>query len=533
MFSLMRWYKKYSKANGVNGLNGSNGLTDLQRYFYEFMTQGGETGFTGLREIEDYKAEMERMFRGMNRIKAHPKSVAMAFGEGLENANRCIEDAVRFATYMTSRQSGKNVRQSVSDAKRITVNFNRKGSGELGNATFRHLWIFTNPSIQALETILSAGKDHPVRLGVAASVITGMGMAMPLVTQLLWNVFGGGDDDDGWNAVEEYWKLPTWQRRNNYVVWLPFTHKFAMIPLGQELRSLHGFGETLTSALLGHKDIDPALELARQSLELLPLDFTGNDYNLLITLAPTLLQPVMQVRYNTNFTGAPIFKESDYNKYEPAFQKAYVGTPKEFIEFSEFINEMTGGNAHRQGWWERTKLGGYANNPAVVNHLLKGYLGGPYSFVSAIVDNAMALFGGGLPDVREVPVVKRVVTAPRDEVQGGKVRLPDWYYDMAEESRRYQKEWSGYKKDYASKTPGAKEHLMSMTKSEEFKKQMQVNALVNAVNQIRAAQPTVEEPETEADAETKQKLAEGLQQCIEKLDQIRRTGKALPQDEVG
>ncbi|MCI7654299.1 MAG: strawberry notch C-terminal domain-containing protein [Bacteroidales bacterium] len=534
MFTLMRWYKDFVKKNGVDGANGLNGLSKTQLYFYEFMTHGAETGFTSLKEIEAYKDDMQKMYKHMNQSLANPWRLLRGLSEGLEYTNRCIEDMTRFATYMASRQSGRSVRESTSDAKNITLNFNRKGSGELGNSTYRNLQIFVNPAIQSLQNVASMAMDHPVKFSLYTGMVALIGAAQVFATQLLWSMFGGGDgDDDKWNAVDEYWKLPTWQRRNNLVMWIPGTKKFAMIPLAQEFRVFHGFGETLTTTLQGKSDENPALELMSQTADLLPLDFAGNNGNMLVNLAPTVTQPLLQVGFNTDFTGRPLYKDNSFNKYEPSFQKAYVGTPSWLVKSSEILNDLTGGDAHKQGWWERTKVGQYANNPAVVDHLLKGYYGGMYSFLAQTGGAMLTAASGKVPDVQEVPVANRVVTAVRVTEQSGKQKLPDWYYEMSDDSKRYQSEVSGYRRDMLANEPGAKQHFDMMVKTKEFEKQEQIKTLMNTINQIRAAQSTVEDPKTKEDAQTKQELSEGLQTCLGLLDKIRKEDRPLTDKEMG
>ena len=529
MFSLMRWYKKL----GQSGLNGQNWLSDTQKYFYEFMTQGAETGFTSLKDIEDYKKDMAKEFGNMNQSVINPKRLFRGLKNGLEFANRCIEDMTRFAIYMASRQSGRSIAQSVKDAKNITLNFNRKGSGEMGNSTYRNLQIFINPAIQALQNIVKMAMDHPFKFGGVTGLVALVGVAQPLITQLLAGIFGGGDgDDDDWSPTEEYWKLPTWQRRNNFVFWIPGTKKFGMIPLAQEFRVFHGFGETLSTVLGNHSSENPGLEVLTQAADLLPLDFTGNNGNPLVNVAPTIVQPLLQIGFNTDFTGRPLYKDNDFNKYEPSFQKAYVGTPSWLIKSSQLINDVTGGNDHKQGAWERTKVGQYANNPAVIDHLLKGYYGGLYSFFAQLGGSIMTAASGETPDVQEVPIVNRVITTPRESQQRGKQQLPDWYFDMVDEAKRTQNELSGYKRDTRDKKEGALNHIEDMTKSEDFKKEMQINALINIVNQIRAAQPSVAEPKNKEEAETKQELDNGLKTVLGKLNTIRTTGKPLTDDEM-
>ena len=510
MFTLMKWYKDFVAKNGLDGVNGLNGVSETQRYFYEFMAHGAETGFTSLKEIDEYKKDMDKMYRNMNQKLLNPKRLFRGLSQGLEYANRCIEDMTRFAIYMASRQSGRNVKRSVNDAKNITLNFNRKGSGELGNATYRNLQIFVNPAIQSLQNVGKMAKDHPVRFSLLTGSIALIGAAQVFATQLLWSMFGGGGDgdDDNWNAVDEYWKLPTWQRRNNLVMWIPGTKKFAMIPLAQEFRVFHGFGETMTTVMEGKSSENPALEVLTQASDLLPLDFAGNNGNPLVNLAPTITQPLLQVGFNTDFTGRPLFKDSDYNKYEPTFQKAYVGTPSWLIKSSEFINDITGGDDHKQGWWERTKVGKELNNPAVVDHILKGYYGGLYSFFAQLGGTVFTLGAGNMPDAQEVPIVNRVITAPRETEQGGKQKLPDWYYDLSEENARQQNEFSGYKKDYMKGDADGQKKFNELIKGKDFQKWQKVNTYIGAVQQIRTAMNYTKDPNEKA--ELQKNLAEVL-----------------------
>ena len=76
--------------------------------------------------------------------------MAMDFAiDRLEDFNRWAEDISRFTTYMTSRQMGRSITESVNDAKEVTVNFNKKGAGYktggffgITSGIFRNLYLF-------------------------------------------------------------------------------------------------------------------------------------------------------------------------------------------------------------------------------------------------------------------------------------------------------------------------------------------------------------------------------------------------------
>ena len=113
-------YARYNKGS----LDTSN---ETHRLFLEFMQNGGETGFVNLKQIEKRKSEIAKAIKRDGRISA--AQIWGGLNDAVDFANRAVENSARFAAYVTSRKSGRSVGRSVYDAKEISVNFNRKGSG--------------------------------------------------------------------------------------------------------------------------------------------------------------------------------------------------------------------------------------------------------------------------------------------------------------------------------------------------------------------------------------------------------------------
>ena len=113
-------YASYNKGS----LDTSN---ETHRLFLEFMQNGGETGFVNLKQIEKRKSEIAKAIKRDGRISA--AQIWGGLNDAIDFANRAVENSARFAAYVTSRKSGRSVGRSVYDAKEISVNFNRKGSG--------------------------------------------------------------------------------------------------------------------------------------------------------------------------------------------------------------------------------------------------------------------------------------------------------------------------------------------------------------------------------------------------------------------
>ena len=113
-------YARYNKGS----LDTSN---ETHRLFLEFMQNGGETGFVNLKQIEKRKSEIAKAIKRDGRISA--AQIWGGLSDAVDFANRAVENSARFAAYVTSRKSGRSVGRSIYDAKEISVNFNRKGSG--------------------------------------------------------------------------------------------------------------------------------------------------------------------------------------------------------------------------------------------------------------------------------------------------------------------------------------------------------------------------------------------------------------------
>ena len=440
-------------------------------------------------------------------------------GETFEFYNRCAEDATRFIVYMTSRQMGKTLEESIADAKDVTLNFNRKGTGEKGNAELRDLFIFVNPAIQALANMYRMATNHPLKFGAVTTAFIVGGALMPIINNWLLNLFGDDDDKDS------YWNLPPWVRKNNLVFWVPGTKNFVTIPLAQEFRVFYGIGEMASSVAMEHPVDKWGLEVFSSVADLVPINPTGNGGNLMVDFAPTMVQPLMQIGENIDFTGRPIWRENQGNKYAPMYTKAYVSTPKWMTKISEGINDLTGGNEGKKGAIEKYSpiWGDYINNPAVWNHLLQGYFGGMYNTIAKGFDVGVTAASGEMPKVYQTPIINRFLNRPVERDNAGV--LGEDYYHMTEQRDALQYELKVWKKKAAdSKSSGdtdayetAQEHVDEILSSQGWKRAEVINHYEKIIKDLRAG-------EKAAEGEDKQNIKRSIslykQQMMEELAAI-------------
>lgn len=423
--------------------NGS--ASRVEQMFYDFMMNGGETGFVTSVDVEDLKKKFRNDLKDLNRMAANPKKVGHIIMNSIETLNRAIEDSNRFMVYMTSIECGRSIEEAVNNAKDVTLNFNRKGTGEHWMQNIRNLYLFINPAIQSLQTLGALAKHHRFKFTTVTTGWLASGLLAPMLNNLLMSFFGGDDDKD------KYWQFTKWDRRNNFIMWIPFTKEFVKIPLAQEFRGFYGVGDMIASKLWGGEKAeeswrDYAVDLAGQIVDMLPLDPTGYDGNVLIALMPNVFRPIFELGDNVDFTGKPIFRNSEYNKYDPNFTKAYVGTPDWLVRISKMVNSIDNKypdvqqNAIDRFGDPRFNL----NNPAVVDHVLSSYLGGAYTMGSQILGVATKALNGDDIKMADIPLASKFVSNPDDRPVSKKQGEEFW--DMKERHDRAANTLSKLKK---------------------------------------------------------------------------------------
>lgn len=481
---------------------------DIDRYFGEFIRNGGETGFTQLNTVDDFKRDLNRFAREMKQGQVMKVSSKLWNGiwDGVEFMNRCAEDMTRFSVYMTSRQMGRSVERSISDAKEITVNFNRKGSGGFGARVMNFAYIFFNAAIQALANAGKIFYEHPVKSAVALSTFSAAGFLAPLLAQAIISAFGGDDD--------AYWDLPEWVRRNNFVFYVPWSdNKFLIIPISQELRPFYALGEVAMSVLMGKEDVLEGLRSVGGSfMDLLPVDFMGNGNNLAVSLTPTVAQPFAQLVANSDYFGKPIYRRNDYNRLDPAWTKAYKGTSSMLINASKWLNEVTGGDDVKRGWIDPV------NNPAVIEHLFESYLGGVGKTINKTSKTISMIWNPEMRDIRNVPIVSTFVQESDDERVAGS-QLNREYGKAMEEFRETEHTISGYKRKARMGSMEYADKLSDFMNTPEFKKYSKMKGYASSIAKLRTALKKTEELNGDVmDAEYLQEMLRELkQQMLEEL----------------
>lgn len=443
-----------------------------EKYFHEFVTNGGETGFTQLNTVDDYKRNMERFIKeAQDGVTTKAKKGWRWIWDNVEFLNRSAEDTTRFMVYLTSRQMGRSIAESVANAKDITVNFNKKGRGTMGANVLGFAYIFFNATIQSLANFGKLIANHPKKTAAALTTFGASGMITPMTALALQAMLSGDDDEP------TYWDLPEWVRRNNIVIYVGGSG-YVTIPLPHELRPFYGMGELAFSTLMGKEEPDTALAKAAAGFaSLMPFDFTGNAGNAIVNFTPTIAQPLVQLVVNKDYFGTPIYRKTAFNEQDPEWTKAYKSTNQLLVGATEFLNELTGGDEVKNGLIDL--------NPAVIEHLYEGYLGGMGKTINRFAKTLSMFWDEDARVWRNVPVFSSFYNEADERTSGSQVNRE--YFAATDEADEVEHLYSGYKKRAKMGSMEYAEKLNELINSDVFKRYQKVNSYKKAITKLNEA----------------------------------------------
>lgn len=433
--TMKRLLAKYRKGT----LDMSN---KTEAMFHQFMMNGGETGYANIRDIEQHKNDIRKELKRANGKLKLARAWSL-LAEKFDELNRAVENCARFAAFVTSREMGRSIDRAIYDAKEISVNFNKKGSGakfydsvgqtKAGNASAlvsglgRSGYVFWNAAIQGTTNFGRQMKRHPAKAftGMAAMFLLGAIVAY----------FGGDDDEDDKNA---YYNLPEYVRRSNIL--FRAGDSWISIPLPIEYRAFYGMGELMTSVFSGKEHLtggEIAEAVLGQATQILPIDFLegGGGLNAFV---PSAAKPLWEAYVaEKSWTGMPLYKDTPFNKDMPEWTKAYSSTNKHIVNLAATLNEATGGDPYTKGAIDI--------NPAKVEYMLNGYFGGVFGTIDKLTKTAETIVGDREYDPRSILLVNRLVKAGDERTEYRAVN--NEYFRLKEEHDRLKTRLRHYEED--------------------------------------------------------------------------------------
>ena len=479
-------YKSYYK-----NLRGNKADNEYDAYFTEYQQSGAPTGLTLTKDIEEQRARLNALLTDGALVAKGKQGL-----QEIEYLNQASENAVRFSTYVSARESGVSVQKAANLAKNLTVNFNRKGELSSGLNLF---YLFFNAAVQGTANIAQAmsGRTADGKLTKAQVGAASIALVAYMVTQ--HNLGAADEDEDGesvYSDLSDYDHLMSW----NMV--LNDGKTFAQIPMPYGYGFFHTLGRLGAEYMNDTKDEgDVAAEMTASFAHHMlppPLGFVGSvgtvddldefGKRMLGNIAPSILEPAVQYATNTNHFGSPLYLEGNplIRPSAPDSSRAKRSTSKVYQDIAEWMNDATGGSLYRSGAVDVS--------PDGMQYLQEYLLGGLGRFVNRSADLAAKYNSPEDEEVSasDIPIVRYFFGEPSEYSDKmdyyGYISSATQVFKEASESTgqervRFQQEF----KQVISLEPLYKEGQKKLRKLRQRKKQIEKtqNDPVKAYDQIQ------------------------------------------------
>lgn len=438
---------------------GTLGDSKMERYFKEFMQNGGETGWVQVKTMQEWEKDYKRdVSREHSKVAKTGKALRDFLVGNVENLNEVAENMARFATFCTSRDLGRSAVRSAYDAKQVSTNFNRHGSGdaiktfkngEMGTSKemrrnvygtiasyLKNYSMFFNAGVQSTHLLMNNVKKAPV--GTVASMMA-MPFGLGILAALANNAMIANEDEKERKGVKDpYGELPEYIRRTNLCIYKG-GGEFVTIPLAIELRAFYGLGD-IAAGMTAAKNVKSTRNAAMDAVgcmsQLLPVvDFMNSatfdkepGKELLKGVLPTAAAPFMEWWLNSDWKGTPIRREGDYTKNRPAWMNAYSGTPEKLMDLNKWVNAKTNdvapGNENMKG----DDAADFITNPAMLNLIIGTLGGGAATFITRGTGLVLKYSDGREQEIetKDIPFLRSLMYTPSEQTSMARTKAK-WY----------------------------------------------------------------------------------------------------------
>lgn len=344
--------------------------SEWSQLYERLRKAGGKTGFFDYESIE---SKLEKLEVDLKRVESKGigiKTAGKSIFNFIESLNEATESAVRLTLFKTLLDHGYSEEQAASGAKNVTINFNRKGQvGSFLNSG----WLFANAGLQGNMRIYGVLKNSKkARRAVAGIAALGL-------TESISNNMASEDDD-------EYEKMSDWVKDNNMIFRYGSGDKYFKMRLAYGLNMFKVAGNIagdITWAKMQGKPLEPWRHTARL------LEGMNSAFNPLGSgpidqiIAPTVMDPILQLSNNKAFHGGPIKPKSYYGPEKAEVEQAWSRTPDIYKNMSQWLFKAVGGKIRY-------------NEDGGIDHAVRGPLDGFGDISPETLEYWVQYLGGGL-----------------------------------------------------------------------------------------------------------------------------------------
>mgnify|MGYP003634300925 CR=1 FL=1 len=327
-------------------------------YFEDFQTDGGQTGWGFVKDLESISKEIESQINDKSKARKATEWMAKNSIRVIENMNEAFENSIRLATYIEAREAGVSREKAAELSKEITVNFNR--SGELGPAL--NAWfLFFTASVQgtarlgrSLTKLKPPVKPDGVtrewyeRINNAQKITAGLSLMSGMLAMV--NMGLSDEDEDG---VLFYSKIPDYEKERNLIFMYDGKNYFK-VPLPYGLNVFSNMGTAMAEVAAGEREkLDAGMFLINSAFSSFsPVSFgQSKDLSKYVAkgVTPTAFKPLIDIAVNESYFGSSIYAEQMKGATPKPESEISFRAPEDVRAFFKFLNQATGGTERVPG----------------------------------------------------------------------------------------------------------------------------------------------------------------------------------------
>jgi len=367
------------------------------QWYKMFREDGGNTsGFWGSFSVEETLRDIEKMSVDPSGSVAQRGIQAFKYVRDIvANMNEAFENSIRLAVYKNLVEAGATRQKAAFVAKNLTVNFDQRGEyGPLLNS----LYLFYNASVQGTMALGTAAfRSKKVRKILAGIFVAGF------LQDLINSTLSGSEEDN------PYDKIPNYKLENNIIVMDPYgiaKDGYFAIPLPYGSNAFYNFGRAFARNLRGGYTSSEATT----SILLTFFDAfnpIGGSESYLNFAAPTIVDPIVALSLNMDFSGKRIYPEPFPGSVPKADSQMYFSsTSPLFTKVADLLNSATGGTEYVPGVIDVS--------PDAMEYIYDYILGSAGGFAKRVYDTATntipAVISGDLQNVEmnNVPIFRKL-----------------------------------------------------------------------------------------------------------------------------
>ena len=369
--------------------------TEWSQLAEEFTKAGGRIDFFALKDVRDFEKKISDYIKDGSIAGAKRyKDKVIDF---ITNYNAVVENTMRLSTYKHAKdafisngmdeQSAKN--KAADIARNLTVNFSQKGEWGSG---LNSLYLFFNASVQGTVRLFQAlterGKN---KKGFNRVQKISAGIVAYSFTQSMLNSLLSGDDEDG---INRWSQVDLRSRSRQLHIFVPGWDNFIKIPLPYGYNVFHVIGDSIAAMMLGHASPGKASMNLVSSMGESFLPFSAGSSDKLTraavqTVSPTIVDPFLDLAFNENYFGQPIYKDPQWGSSDPPSERYWSSTGEISKAVARTLNALPliGG--------DRAQRGLISIEPDILEYIAETIYGGAGRFVERTIDTAALIIGPG------------------------------------------------------------------------------------------------------------------------------------------